>query len=134
VDSIEANYEWAKKANIECENNQKLNGSIIVNIDNIKEGLPDEELPKYMSLIPNDKKYDVVSIDGIYRTEIVQWAVNHLKGRGGFIICDNWQQDYIWISPSAEKMLSPFKMQNFIQPDHTGHEGRPWATAVFYIN
>ena len=133
VDSIEANYEWAKKANIECENNQKLNGSIIVNIDNIKEGLPDEELPKYMSLIPKDKKYDVISIDGIYRTEIVQWAVNHLAGRGGIIICDNWQQDYVWISPAAEEMLAPYEIRRFVQPDHTGHEGRPWNTSYWII-
>jgi len=132
VNSIEASRDWAARASYECEVNNQYNGTIRTYEHDLRDGVALEELPKYMTLIP-EKQYDVISIDGIYRTEMVQWAIDHLKGHGGIIICDNWQQDFVWISPAAEEMLSPYKINRFAQPNHVNHEGRPWNTSYWII-
>ncbi len=133
VDSIEASRSWAARAAYECEESGNLNGRIYAHFEDLRDGVAWEDLPKYMELIPKDKQYDVISIDGIYRTEMVQWAIDHLKGRNGIIICDNWQQDFVWISPAAEEMLAPYKINRFVQPNHINHEGRPWNTSYWII-
>ncbi len=133
VDSIEASNSWSDKAQAECEANGKHNGSIITFERDLRDGVAWEDLPHYMALIPKNKQYDVISIDGIYRTEMVQWAIDHLKGRNGLLICDNFMQDFVWISPAAEEMLAPYKMHRFVQPNHINHEGRPWNTSYWII-
>jgi len=134
VDSIEASRSWAARAAYECEVNNKPNGQIFAHFEDLRDGVAWEDLPKYMELIPKNKQYDVISIDGIYRTEMVQWAIDHLKGRNGLLICDNWQQDYVWLSPAAEEMLAPYEIRRFVQPNHINHEGRPWNTSYWLIN
>jgi hypothetical protein len=133
VDSIEASRSWAARSAYECEEAKQNNGRIYAHFEDLRDGVAWEDLPKYMTLIP-EKQYDVISIDGIYRTEMVQWAIDHLKGRNGILIADNWQQDYVWISPAAEEMLAPYKINRFVQPNHINHEGRPWNTCYWVIN
>jgi hypothetical protein len=72
-------------------------------------------------------------VDGIWRYEMLQWALDHFKGRGGLLIADNWQQDYVWISPPAEDLMSKYTIHKFIQPNHINHEGRPWQTVYWEI-
>lgn len=130
VDSIDASSEWVAQAENDCAAAGLVNGKIFY--DNIPDGLATQYLQKYISLIP-EKQYDVVVVDGIYRTEMLQWALDHFKGRGGLLIADNWQQDFVWISPPAEELMNPYKLNRFVQPNHTNHEGRPWNTVYWEI-
>jgi hypothetical protein len=136
VDSIEASRDWAEKAAYECHQFNKLNGTIYAYEENLRDGMAWEDLPKYMTLIPEGKRYNVISVDGIYRTEIMGWAVEHLKSNGGgLLVADNFDQDYVWISPAAEEIVKPFKHTEkvFYQPNHIAHEGKPWNTRYWVI-
>lgn len=132
VDTIEANEEWANQAQIDCNINFLINGGIY------SKTLPDgvqERKQEFFDLIPNieNVKYDIISVDGIWRYECLQWALDHFKGRGGIIIADNWQQDYVWVSPVAEELMKPYEIHRYFQPDHTNHEGRQWNTVYWEI-
>lgn len=144
VDTIESNIEWAEQAGKDCEINKLSNG--VIYYDDIPDGIQDQ-VKKYISLIPKQEKYDqymrlsaeypkydIISVDGIWRNECLQWAVEYFMYReGGIIIADNWQQDYVWISQSAKEFMSKYKMYQFYQLDHTNHEGRPWNTVYWEI-
>lgn len=130
VESIEASTEWGVKALDYCRQNNLTNGSIFY------QDLPDgvqERKAEYFELIPPEIKYDIISVDGIWRYECLQWALDHFKGRGGILIADNWQQDYVWISEAAEQLMAPYKINRFFQPGHTNHEGKPWNTVFWEI-
>ena len=66
---------------------------------------------------------------------MLQWALDHFKGRGGLLIADNFDQDYVWISPLANELMMPYKdvEQMFYQPNHTNHEGKQWNTRIWHI-
>lgn len=130
VDSIEGNTEWAMQAMNDCANAGLYNGSI--NFEDLPDGIQGTQ-DKYFNLIPHNKKYDIISVDGIWRNECLEWAIDHFKGRGGILIADNFAQDYVWISPAAEKLMQPYKEKVFYQPDHTNHEGRQWNTRYWII-
>lgn len=131
VDTIEANADWASVAERECAEHGLHNGHIFHYHDNLREG---ESVDRgiYLQMVPK-KRYDVISVDGIFRNECLQLAINIFKGRGGLLIADNWQQDYVWISPEAERLMAPFEAHTFYQPDHKHHEGRPWNTTYWII-
>lgn len=130
VDSIEANLEWAAKSWQYCEANHLHNGLICA--ENIPDGIP-EVKDSYFDLIPKSGIYDIISIDGIYRVEALQWALDHLKGRGGILVVDNMDQDFVWISPAANELMAPYPCEIYYQPGHTNHEGRPWNTRTYTI-
>jgi len=132
VDSIEADLAWAAQVQKDCDEYGLTNGRIF------SAQLPDgvqERKQDYFDLIPNDKKYDIISVDGIWRYEMLQWALDHFKGRGGLLIADNFDQDYVWISPLANELMMPYKdvEQIFYQPNHTNHEGKQWNTRIWHI-
>lgn len=130
VDSIEANEEWGHQAAYDCEVNSLVNGRII------SKTLPDgvqERKKEFFDLFPAWIKYDIISVDGIWRYESLQWALNHFKGSGGILIADNWQQDFVWISPPAEELMKPYQIHRYFQPDHINHEGKPWNTVYWRI-
>lgn len=133
VDSIESDPEWAVRAQQECERHGLLNGEVhYLPGMKIPDGMPDKK-SLYFMLIPKNVRYDIISVDGIFRNECLQWALDHFKGRSGILIADNWQQDYVWISPAAEELMKPYPIHRFYQPGHTNHEGRPWNTAYWEI-
>jgi hypothetical protein len=134
VDTIEANVQWAERAVKDCvENNlYHAKGRIITAGIDLPDGVQ-ERKQEFFDLFPDDVKYDIVSVDGIWRYECLQWALDHFKGRGGIIIADNWQQDYVWISPVAEELMKPYKIHRHEQPDHTNHEGKKWNTSYWVI-
>ncbi len=74
---------------------------------------------------------DIVVVDGVLRYECILKALT--LDRPLMLIVDNWQQDYVFICEAAEEALKGFTGNVYVQPDHTNHEGRPWATAIFYI-
>jgi len=130
VISIEADLEWAEQARLDCEGYGLKNGGIYA------KQLPDGEQgtqPEYFGMIPTDIKFDIITIDGIYRTEAIEWAINHLKGREGLLIIDNLDQDFVWISPKAMELIAPYESEVFIQPNHTNHEGKAWNTRYVKI-
>ena len=131
VDTIESDLEWAEQIRKDCGEYGLENGRIFA--AQLPDGVQDRK-QEYFDLIPNDRQYDIISVDGIWRYEMLQWALDHFKGRGGLLIADNWQQDYVWISPPAEELMKPYKINKFIQPNHTNHEGRPWNTVYWEIS
>lgn len=133
VDTIETDPEWTDHIVEQCWQAQYTNG--IVHCTKLADGLA-SDMPKYFDLIPKrpNGHYDIIIVDGIYRTEALQWAIDHLKGHRGIIIADNWQQDFVWISPKAEEIMKPYQIQQFYQPGHADHEGRPWNTSFWIID
>lgn len=74
---------------------------------------------------------DVVINDDAYRYEVIKTALS-LK-RPLTLITDNWQQDYVFICPSAVVLLEDFENLIFEQEDHQDHEGNKWKTAIHFI-
>lgn len=130
VDSIESNEEWGNQAIKDCESYNLHNGRIFCKT--LPDGVQDKK-KDFFDLIPTDKEYDVIVVDGIWRYECLEWALSHFKGKGGLLIADNWNQDFVWISPPAEELMKPYKINKFIQPNHTNHEGNPWKTVYWNI-
>jgi hypothetical protein len=129
VDSIEATYEWANRSEMYCIDNSLLNGR--VNWMELADG-DEQGKSKYFGLIP-DTRYDIISVDGIFRDDCLQWAIDHFKGREGILIVDNLNQDYVWISERAMKVIEPYDHVTYVQPDHFNNEGKPWNTRIFHI-
>lgn len=130
VDSIEADLEWAKQAEKDCREYGLGNGAIYAK--QLPDGVQGTQ-PEYFALIPEHTKYDIVTIDGIYRTDAIEWAINHFKGREGLLIIDNLDQDFVWISPKAMELIAPYEGEVFVQKEHTNHEGKPWNTRYVKI-
>lgn len=125
VDSIEADIEWSHRAEMQCSIHNKFNGRMFAKqLPDGVQGVQEE----YFGMIPTDKQYDIVTIDGIYRTEAIEWAINHFKGREGLLIIDNLNQDYVWISPKAMELIEPYESEVLYQPNHINHEGKQWNT------
>lgn len=145
VDTVEADPDWAVEVHKECYELSLFNGvvcswpcedMVITEKGSLLRAFPDgipEKMPDYFAIIP-ERQYDIIVVDGIYRTEALQWALDHLGKRFGVIIADNWQQDFVWISPKAEQIMAPYEIHRFVQPGHTNHEGRPWNTSYWVIN
>jgi protein-L-isoaspartate O-methyltransferase len=125
VVSIEADLQWAEQARKDCEGYGVNNGAIYAK--QLPDGVQGTQ-PEYFGMIPTDIKFDVISIDGIYRTEAIEWAIEHLKGREGLLIIDNLDQDFVWISPKAMELIAPYESKVFYQKEHTNHEGKQWNT------
>ena len=132
VDSIEADLEWAVQVQRDCDEYGLTNGRIFAK--QLPDGVQDRK-QEYFDLIPNDKQYDIISVDGIWRYEMLQWAIDHFKGRGGLLIADNFDQDFVWISPAANFLMDNYKDTQliFFQKEHTNHEGKQWNTRMWFI-
>lgn len=135
VDTIESNVLWANTATTECHENGLTNGNVYNKLKDLPDGLQQRK-QEYFDLIPTGEKYDIISVDGIWRTECLAWALNHFKGREGILIADNYDQDFVWISPFADELMKHYKNSEhiFYQPNHTNHEGKPWNTRYWEIN
>lgn len=128
VVSIEANGQWFADVNERLIEN-KLNHKVDLIYRNCNEG--DQTKIDFYTDVPEWYKPDIIVVDGILRYECVLKALTF--DRPLTLIVDNWQQDYVFICPAAEEALKGFTGNAYIQPDHTNHEGRPWATAIFQI-
>lgn len=132
VVSIEANHEWSDKANAYCMTNSLHNGVIGTHVHDLRDGIQEEKI-LYFDVIPKYEEFDVISVDGIWRNECLEWALDHFKGREGILIVDNLDQDYVWISPAANELMAPYPCDIYYQPGHTNHEGKPWNTRIYRI-
>jgi predicted O-methyltransferase YrrM len=129
--SIESNEEWASKIREYCEDYDLDRGEIHLAKFNEGSGLD----KPYLATVP-DKKYDIIIIDGIYRTRCCEWAIDYLKSHGGgIIIADNFNQSFVWVDPEALEIMAPYEMNAFIQQDHTDNDGiLKWQTCFWKIN
>lgn len=96
------------------------------------EGDQSERRDQYVRMCDHLIKPDIVIVDGIHRFECAEYAMKVLHPE--ILIIDNHQQDYVFMCPSLDELMKGVKMERFIQPDHTDHQGNPWATAIFYLN
>jgi hypothetical protein len=129
VDSIETDPDWAAQAQLDCQHAGLLNGSI--HGQHLRDGIP-EDMPKYFAMIP-DRRYDVISVDGIFRDQCLQWTIDHFKGRTGLLIIDNLGQDLVWDNQDSVKLIESYPCETFHQPDHTNHWGKPWNSRLVII-
>lgn len=128
VMSIEASPVWFATVN-----NRLIEHNLIDKVDlmfrNVNEG--DQTKIEFYTDVPKWFTPDIIVVDGVLRYECILKALTF--PRPLTLIVDNWQQDYVFICPAAEKVLEGFTGNVYVQPDHTNHEGRPWATAIFNI-
>jgi hypothetical protein len=130
VVSIETNQDWANQAAIDCLDGGFQNGYIAS--ANLSDGV-ETDRESYFHLVPVLERFDVISIDGIFRDECLQWAIDHFKGRTGLLIVDNLNQDFVWESEAAMKLMEPYPCEIYYQPDHTNHWGKKWNTRLYLI-
>ena len=135
---------WAKKETnvVAIETNKEWWGHIYIAITfhknagivlrEINEG-DQSKVFEYTRVPEFNANIDIVIVDGILRNECLQKGIELLSKNGGIIIADNWQQDFVWLSPAAEELMKPYERKIFVQPDHTNHEGNAWKTAIFTI-
>lgn len=130
VYSVESNWQWwdyvHKKGeevgvhNFDCELSE-VNEGDQVNKD------------KYVRALLKYRDPDIVVVDGILRNECLQIAIDVLSSKGGYLIADNFFQDYVWLSQAAVELMKPYDTVYCKQPDHTNHEGNGWQTVIFKI-
>jgi hypothetical protein len=130
VVSIETNREWANQAERDCLDVNLHNGYIAS--ANLRDGIG-ADMDRYFALIPAYEKFHVISVDGIFRNECLQWAIDHFKGRTGLLIVDNLNQSYVWESEAAMKLMEPYPCEIYYQPNHTDHWGKQWNTRIYLI-
>lgn len=142
---VDHNYEWFEKVSNDLNANGLMEKCNIAYIQT-HEGDISEQRNKYVShfeinnniIKENYPEFEPVSkiniavVDGIHRYECAEYAVKVLKPE--ILIIDNHQQDYVFMCPKLDELLEGVRMERYIQPDHTDHEGNPWATAIFYLN
>jgi hypothetical protein len=77
-------------------------------------------------------KVDIAIVDGVHRYECIEYAVNILKP--DILIVDNWMQSFVFMCPSAEEILKPYKKEIFEQANHLDNDGiNKWKTMIAYL-
>jgi hypothetical protein len=130
VYAVDHNIEWEYKVNdmiVTGGLTTKANVTFVPTREGDQGRLRDEYIGAFDGIKPN-----IVVIDGVHRYECAEYAVYVLKPE--MLIIDNHQQDYVFLCPSLDVLLAGVRMERFVQENHTEHEGRPWATAIFYLN
>lgn len=132
--SSEHNYEWANKIRDKFIQHGLDDGRTKLFLVDTHEGDQTVGRKNYIHQFDRflDRRPNIVIVDGIHRYECIEHAFKTLKPE--ILIVDNWQQDYVFICPAADELLKDVKREIYTQPDHTNHEGCPWATAIFYLN
>lgn len=128
VYSIEADFKWFNDV-VRLKNEKGFEDKAQLIYKNVHEG--DQTKIEFYTDVPEWYQPNIVIVDGILRYECILKALT--LPRPLTLIVDNWQQDYVFICPAAEEALKGFTGNVYVQPDHTNHEGRPWATAIFNI-
>lgn len=128
VYSIEAESNWFTRI-VELKNGHQLMAKAEIHYRNVNEG--DQTKIDFYTEVPAWYQPDIIVVDGVLRYECILKALT--LQRPLILIVDNWQQDYVFICPAAEKALEGFTGNVYVQPDHTNHEGRPWATGIWSI-
>jgi hypothetical protein len=129
VYSVDHSLEWFDIIGSQMNANGLYKNTVLKYIQT-HEGDQSDKRNDYVAAYPNIKP-QICIVDGVHRFECAEYAVRHFRPE--ILIIDNHQQDYVFMCPSLDVLLEGVKMERFIQPDHTNHEGNPWATAIFYL-
>ena len=112
IASVEHNKEWFELISSIREKNQKI--------------IYEEDKDKYIKSLSNqNKKFDIIIVDGVWREGCAKEAIRYLN-EGGFIILDNSD-----LNIDISKML---RESNFLQIDFSGFGPMNeycWTTSIF---
>lgn len=125
--TIEANKQWYE--DILKEKEQRYITNLDVILREVNEG--DQTKVDYYTEVPKGCKPNIVLVDGILRYECILKAL--ILPRPLTLIVDNWNQDYVFICPAAEKALEGQELLIFPQPNHENHEGNCWKTLIVHL-
>jgi hypothetical protein len=128
--AVDHNLEWFERVQRELDN-LKLKQKAALLYVQTHEGDQSTERDKYVNGFSAMTSPDIVVVDGVHRYECIVKALTFKRPLT--LIIDNWQQDYIFICPSAAELLKEYKGQLFVQEDHTHHEGHPWTTGIWHL-
>lgn len=79
------------------------------------------------------KTFDIIIIDGIYRDECVEHALECLQMPEGRLIIDNWKQPSVWMpNQKTIDLLSVDRLFAYLIYKQPGHPD--WQTAIFSKN
>lgn len=81
----------------------------------------------YIKSIYDYEPFDIISVDGLYRDECTQYALQRIK-KGGFIILDNYKQTEVepyW--PVTEELIKELDYIIYKEPTHLD-----WSTLVIH--
>lgn len=135
VVSVEAKKDWVNQIQIELFKNGLAHKAQLVHrpVSEADFSKADWYIHAYQDAGCTGDEFDIVVVDGILRNECMKHALELLGKRGGTLVADNWQQDYIWQSAEMVELMKPFEGMICPQPDHTNHQGNPWKTAYWKI-
>jgi len=82
--------------------------------------------PYYVDSIDQHGLFDIVCIDGVWRDECTEKALQHLKP-GGLLIIDNYKQKSADLEhwPLTEKLIEGMDVKYFKEPEHDD-----WVTII----
>ena len=127
VTTIDANVEWSHIIANDCEGLD--NGVLISNQINEGDWTRADE---YVNQGDEYGDYDVVVNDGILRYEVLLKALS--MKRPLLLIADNWNQAFVWISPSSVELMKDEEIHVFEQTDHTDNDGiNKWKTVYWEL-
>jgi predicted O-methyltransferase YrrM len=104
---VDSNIEWAKKT-----------GSMFESTE--------EDYINALNTAAVWGNFDIVVIDGLWRDQCTEKALQHLKP-GGYLIIDNYKQKSADLEhwPLTEKLIEGMEVMYFKEPDH-----QDWVTIV----
>jgi hypothetical protein len=82
--------------------------------------------------IPEGIFPDIVVVDGVYRTECIEWVLEHLL-RPFTLIVDNWQQPGVYVDPKSDKLLEDIPGRIHSQVGYAVPTHMPWQTGIWKI-
>lgn len=122
VFTIEGDPKW-------CEFIRDANPQNVTIIDTTPDGRDIRLDVEHYARIPEGCRPDIVCVDDQYRLECIRAAL--ALPRPVTLIVDNWQQDHVFICPTAAALMASYPGRLHVQHDHRDHEGRPWQTAIW---
>src|SRR5688572_14616120 len=106
-------------------------GAIVKGVDNNPyynkhNGMVEETKYRYVTAIETSGMHDIVVIDGVFRDDCTQYALEFLKP-GGYLIIDNYKQPSADLKewPLTEKLIEGMEIMEFKEPGH-----QDWQTIV----
>jgi hypothetical protein len=130
IHTVESDYDWYYKIKFELDK-YSLKGNVMYRQTIANEVELKSAYVQAIYEVPGE--FDIIVVDGSFRDECIATALTKIKD-GGIIICDNWNQSYVWDAIMGSRLLDGYEHEIFVDPDHKDHDGRPWATGYWIID
>lgn len=129
VMAIEANAKWFADV-VKLKNEHGLEGKAEIHYRNVNEG--DQTKIDFYTEVPAWYQPDIVVVDGVLRYECLLKALT--LPRPLTLICDNWQQSYVFMCPAAVELMKDYPGDIYEQSDHKDNDGiNKWKTAIWHL-